>query len=34
MNDKDVDMKDIYLGYYPLIVRLHICVLSVMYQVD
>lgn len=31
MNDKDVDMEDIYLGYYPMIVRLHICVLSVMY---
>lgn len=31
MNDKDVDMKYIYFGYYPLIGRLHICVLSVMY---
>lgn len=34
MNCKDIDMKDIYLACYSLIVRLHICVLSVMYYVD
>lgn len=34
MNDKDIIMKDIYLGYYSLMVRLHVCVLSVMYYVD